>query len=47
MGLVAMAYLGGLHELACIILRPLGAVVIWFAFLEPALNVVDELHCVN
>ncbi len=27
---MAMGYLGGLHELACIILRPIGAVVTCF-----------------
>ncbi len=30
MGLVAMGYLGGLHELACIKLRPMGADVTCF-----------------
>ncbi len=44
---MAMGYLGGLHEHACIILRPIGADVIRFVFLEPTWSVVDEIPGVN
>ncbi len=44
---MAMGYLGGLHEHACIILRPIGDDVICFVFLDPAWSVVVELPGVN
>ncbi len=44
---MAMGYLGGLHELACIILRPKGADVICVVFLDPDWSVVDEIPGVN
>ncbi len=46
-GFVAMGYRVGLHEHACIILRPIGADVVCFVFLEPASKVVDETPGVN
>ncbi len=44
---MAMGYRGGLHEHACIILRPIGADAICFVFLEPAWSAVDEPPGVN